>query len=77
MNQPKEREPYFGLPDGAKDTRQLRTRFKNYIKEQHKRKNMLKDDIENNYKLRRDNDYYHFNKPEYDNKSKTLKGKKK
>ena len=58
----KEKEPYFGLPGGEKDTPQLRNRFKNYIK----RNKMGPGDKANNYKLQRDNSFYQFNKPEYD-----------
>ena len=32
----KEKEPYFGLPHGEKDTPQLRKRFKNYVKKEAK-----------------------------------------
>ena len=62
----KEKEPYFGLPHGEKDTPQLRKRFKNYISSESARNNLGPGDRANGYKLRRDNSFYDFNKPEYD-----------
>lgn len=62
----KEKEPYFGLPHGAKDTPELRRRFKNYVKHNEKHGGFGPGDRANKYKLQRDNSYYQFNKKEYD-----------
>lgn len=60
----KEKEPYFGLPSGEKDTPQLRTRWKNYVKKEGH--TFDPGDKANNYKLQRDNSFYQFNHPKYD-----------
>ncbi len=63
----KKREPkeeYFGLPHGAKDTPQLRKRFKNYVKKNEK--HFGPGDKADNYRLQRMNSYYDFDKPEHD-----------
>ena len=60
----KEKEPYFGLPHGEKDTPQLRKRFKNYVKKEGHTFGHL--DKQNGHKLLRDNSFYQFNHPKYD-----------
>lgn len=58
------REPYFGLPHGEKDTPQLRKRFKNYVKKNEH--TFGHADKLNKHKLLRDNQFYEFNKKDYD-----------
>lgn len=60
------KESEYGLPKGEKETPQLRTRFKNYYK---KHGSGYLDKRDKGYGLKQNN-FYEFNKPEYDNKSK-------
>lgn len=57
------KESNFGLPAGEKETPQLRQRFRNYYK---KHAGIL-DKKDRGYSLKQNN-FYEFNKPEYDKK---------
>lgn len=65
----------FGLPEGEKDTAQLRTRFNNYVKDKKKKGEWGSGEHERH--LHAQNAFYEFNKPQYDSKKKEMAGKMK
>lgn len=63
------KESSFGLPHGKKETPRLRSRFKNYVKHMKKTGGWGNGPQEEH--LHRQNNFYEFNKPDYDSKKKS------
>ncbi len=62
----------FGLPHGEKETLQLRKRFNNYMIDMERQGKLGYLDKKDKGHLLKQNNFYEFNKPEYDRKKKAI-----